>query len=73
MICNLTPVVRHGWRIGVPRSGVWRELVNTDDARYGGSGVRNGSLASEDIAWQAQAQSIVMTLPPLATVMLVAD
>ena len=73
VICNLTPVVRHGWRIGVPRSGVWRELVNTDDARYGGSGVRNGSLASEDIAWQAQAQSIVMTLPPLATVMLVAD
>ena len=73
VICNLTPVVRHGWRIGVPQAGAWRELINTDQAVYGGSGVGNGVLESEALPWQDQAQSIVMTLPPLATVMLVID
>ena len=73
VICNLTPVVRHGWRIGVPQAGAWRELINTDPAVYGGSGVGNGVLESEALPWQDQAQSIVMTLPPLATVMLVID
>ena len=73
VICNLTPVVRHGWRIGVPQAGAWRELINTDQAVYGGSGVGNGVLESEALPWQDQAQSIVVTLPPLATVMLVID
>ena len=73
VICNLTPVVRHGWRIGVPQAGAWRELINTDQTVYGGSGVGNGVLESEALPWQDQAQSIVMTLPPLATVMLVID
>jgi 1,4-alpha-glucan branching enzyme len=39
VVCNFTPVVREGWRIGVPAAGTWRELINTDDAVYGGSGV----------------------------------
>ena len=73
VICNLTPVVRHGWRIGVPQAGAWRELINTDQTVYGGSGVGNGVLESEALPWQDQAQSIVVTLPPLATVMLVID
>ena len=73
VICNLTPVVRHGWRIGVPQAGAWRELINTDQTVYGGSGVGNGVLESEALPWQDQTQSIVMTLPPLATVMLVID
>ena len=73
VIWNLTPVVRHGWRIGVPQAGAWRELINTDQTVYGGSGVGNGVLESEALPWQDQAQSIVMTLPPLATVMLVID
>jgi len=71
VVCNLTPVVREGWRVGVPQSGLWRELINTDAAIYGGSGVGNAPLASEPVAWHDRAQSVVMTLPPLATVMLV--
>ena len=41
VVCNFTPVVRHGYRIGLPRSGRWREALNTDAAIYGGSGVGN--------------------------------
>jgi 1,4-alpha-glucan branching enzyme len=70
VICNLTPVVRHGWRIGVPAEGAWHEVLNTDAAEFGGSGVGNGVLDSEAVGWQGQAQSVVMTLPPLATVIL---
>ncbi len=71
VVCNLTPVVRHGWRTGVPHGGSWCELINTDAAAYGGSGVGNGVLQSEAVPWQGQPESVVMTLPPLATVMLV--
>ncbi|HEY8614189.1 MAG TPA: 1,4-alpha-glucan branching protein GlgB, partial [Roseomonas sp.] len=41
VVCNLTPVPRQGYRIGVPVSGWWREILNTDAASYGGSGVGN--------------------------------
>ncbi|MFM2052250.1 MAG: 1,4-alpha-glucan branching protein GlgB [Pseudomonadota bacterium] len=71
--CNFTPVVHHGWRVGVPRAGAWREVINTDASVYGGSGVGNGVLESESVGWHGQAQSVVMTLPPLATVMLVCE
>ena len=71
VLCNFTPVVRHGWRIGVPQAGSWAELINTDADVYGGSNVVNGPLASELVPWQGQAQSVQLTLPPLATVMLV--
>ena len=56
--CNFTPVVRHGWRIGVPQAGTWTELINTDADVYGGSNVVNGPLASEPVPWQGQAQSV---------------
>jgi 1,4-alpha-glucan branching enzyme len=71
VLCNFTPVVRHGWRIGVPQAGTWAELINTDADVYGGSNVVNGPLASEPVPWQGQAQSVQLTLPPLATLMLV--
>ena len=71
VLCNFTPVVREGWRIGVPQAGTWVELINTDAAGYGGSDVVNGPLASEAVPWQGQAQSVLLTLPPLATLMLV--
>ncbi|MEX8519296.1 MAG: 1,4-alpha-glucan branching protein GlgB [Leptothrix sp. (in: b-proteobacteria)] len=70
VLCNFTPVVRHGWRIGVPSAGAWREVINTDAAIYGGSGVGNDVLETEPVAWQGFEQSVVLTLPPLATVML---
>jgi 1,4-alpha-glucan branching enzyme len=39
VVCNFTPVVHLGWRLGVPRAGRWRERLNTDSHHYGGSNV----------------------------------
>ncbi|HRD35627.1 MAG TPA: 1,4-alpha-glucan branching protein GlgB [Rhodocyclaceae bacterium] len=73
VVCNFTPVVRPNWRIGVPHAGTWRELINTDADVYWGSGVHNPPLTSQPIGWQGREHSLSMTLPPLATVMLVCD
>jgi len=73
VVCNFTPVVREHWRIGVPAAGTWHELINTDDAVYGGSGVTNGPLHSDALPWQGEAQSIVLRLPPLGVAMLVRE
>jgi 1,4-alpha-glucan branching enzyme len=67
-LANFTPVPRHGYRVGLPRPGAWREVLNTDDDAFGGSGVGNGTLQSEDIPWQGRDWSAVVTLPPLAVV-----
>jgi 1,4-alpha-glucan branching enzyme len=65
----MTPVVREGFRLGVPRAGWWREVLNTDSAIYDGSNVGNsGGLASEPVGAHGHAASIVLRLPPLATV-----
>jgi 1,4-alpha-glucan branching enzyme len=69
--CNFTPVVRHGYRLGVPVNGVYREVLNSDAPMYGGSGVLNGMLmASEPHNWRGQPASIVLSLPPLSVVYL---
>ncbi|WP_237321730.1 1,4-alpha-glucan branching enzyme [Streptomyces sp. JJ36] len=71
-LTNCSPVVRHAYRTGVP-DGVtgWREVLNTDDPAYGGSGVRNaGGTATEPVAAHGRAGSVTATLPPLATVWL---
>jgi 1,4-alpha-glucan branching enzyme len=71
VVCNFTPVVRHGYRVGVPEAGWYREMLNTDAADYGGSGVGNqGGLSSEMVPRHGLGHSLVLTLPPLATVML---
>ncbi len=44
-VCNFTPVPRHDYRVGVPRSGHWREVLNSDAHIYGGSGMGNGGGA----------------------------
>jgi len=68
--CNFTPIVREGYRIGVPRGGAWRELLNSDAPFYGGSGVGNmgRSMATGEPA-HGRAHSLVVTLPPLAIVL----
>ncbi len=71
--CNFTPMPRHGYRIGVPSGKTgWREVLNTDAAIYGGSNVGNGggAIAVEPVPAQSHAQSIALTLPPLATLFL---
>ncbi|MDM0115526.1 1,4-alpha-glucan branching protein GlgB [Variovorax sp. J22R133] len=68
-VCNFTPVVRQGYRLGVPSVGSYREIINTDNPVYGGSGVGNGVVESEAVSSHGWEQSLVMTVPPLATVM----
>ena len=71
VVCNFTPVVRRGWRVGVPRAGRWRERLNTDSAWYGGSNVGTplGQADSQPLGCDGRSDSIVIDLPPLATVM----
>jgi 1,4-alpha-glucan branching enzyme len=70
-VFNFTPVVREGYRMGVPEPGRYRELINTDAAAYGGSNVGNaGTLESAPVAAQGMAQSLLLTLPPLAGLIL---
>jgi len=67
VVCNFTPEVREGYRIGVPYSGRWEEIFNTDAETYGGGNVGNGgALYADDWALQGMPHSLNMTLPPLA-------
>jgi len=70
VVSNFTPVPRHGYRIGVGQPGRYVEILNTDDAHYGGSGLRNGELQTEPVGAHGRDQSLSITVPPLATVML---
>ncbi len=68
-VVNATPQVRYNYRLGVPESGFWREIINTDAETYGGSNVGNyGGIRSENVPWMAREHSILIHLPPLATV-----
>ncbi|MCL2789174.1 MAG: 1,4-alpha-glucan branching protein GlgB [Desulfobulbus sp.] len=71
VICNFTPVVRKQYRIGVPRPGAYRELINSDLAVYGGSGVENGpAFTTLAESCHTFGQCLSLTLPPLATLWL---
>ena len=70
-VCNFTPIPRYGYRLGVPEAGDYYEVINSDDGRYGGSGlVNNQAMPSGAMSWQSCPHSILLTLPPLATVVL---
>jgi 1,4-alpha-glucan branching enzyme len=67
VICNFTPVVRDDYRVGVPRPGYYREILNTDSGYYWGSGAgNNGGVNAEPIPWNGKPWSIRLRLPPLA-------
>jgi len=67
-VCHFTPVVRPNYRVGVPRAGFWREVINTNSQYYGGSGLGNeGGRATEPVAADGHGQSLRLTLPPLST------
>jgi len=71
VVCNCTPVVRENYRLGVPRPGFYREILNTDGTAYWGSNVGNsGGLNAEPIAWSGHPCSLRLTLPPLSAVFL---
>jgi 1,4-alpha-glucan branching enzyme len=65
-VANLTPVPRHGYRLGLPSGGRWVDVLNTDDERWGGSGVVQPEVETDGTPWQGQPDSAVLTLPPLA-------
>ncbi|MEQ9812169.1 MAG: 1,4-alpha-glucan branching protein GlgB [Azospirillaceae bacterium] len=70
-VSNFTPVPRRGYRVGLPSGGLWREVLNTDAAVYGGSDVGNpGTRQADAIAWHGRGHSIALDLPPLATIVL---
>ena len=71
VVLNATPVVRQGYRIGVPEAGAYREVFNSDADRYGGSNVGNlGAVRAESIAHMGRPYSVELTLPPLAALYL---
>lgn len=68
-VANFTPVPRHNYRVGVPDGGFWRELLNSDAADYGGSGLGNfGGVFADSIPCHARPFSLNLTLPPLGIV-----
>jgi 1,4-alpha-glucan branching enzyme len=70
-VCNFTPVPRYGYRLGVPDAGEYYELLNSDAKRYGGSGIENlQPMPSGPVYWQSCPHSILLTLPPLSTIIL---
>ena len=71
VVCNMTPVVREGYKVGVPGEGLYEEVLNTDAEAYGGSGVGNGgALPAEAAPAQGRDRSLSLTLPPLSTIIL---
>ena len=68
--CNFTPVVRAGYRMGVPAPGRYTEIFNSDSSFYSGSNVGNGSgVDSEQIGWNGREHSIQINIPPLGAAM----
>ena len=71
VVMNCTPVPHHDYRVGVPRGGLWREILNTDAAAFGGSGMGNlGTVMAEEHAFHARPVSLRLTLPPLSALYL---
>jgi 1,4-alpha-glucan branching enzyme len=67
VVCNFTPVLREEYRVGVPRAGFYREILNTDSKFYEGTDAGNaGGVSAEPIPWNNRPYSIKLRLPPLA-------
>jgi 1,4-alpha-glucan branching enzyme len=62
---NFTPVLREGFRVGVPQAGYWEEIFNSDAKEYGGLGFGNcGGVETEPIEWDGRRHSLCLQLPP---------
>jgi len=73
-VCHFTPVLRTGYRVGVPRPGFWREIANSDAHEYGGSGAGNlGGVQSQPVSVRGPPHSIVLTVPPLSVLLLTCE
>jgi 1,4-alpha-glucan branching enzyme len=68
VVINMTPAVHHGYEIGVNQAGVWQEILNTDAAKYGGSGTHNvGKLRTINGEKHGRKQCLSLSLAPLST------
>jgi 1,4-alpha-glucan branching enzyme len=71
VVCNFTPVPRLNYRIGAPRGGYWREILNSDASEHGGSGHGNmGGAEASPVPYHGRMHSLNLTLPPLGAVFL---
>jgi len=71
VVCNFTPVPQYDYRVGVPDHGAWSEVLNTDAEGYGGTNAGNGgTLQAEAVPSHGFPNSLSLTLPPLATLIL---
>ena len=71
VVCNFTPIVRNPYKIGVPGGGIWREVLNSDAAEFGGTGIRNeGDIKAAEEPWHGRSFAITLQLPPLGMMIL---
>lgn len=68
--CNFTPILRENYRIGNPKKGKLKEILNSDETKYGGAGNGNPNIKSSTKAWHGYKKSIEITIPPLGIVIL---
>jgi len=67
VVANFTPIPRHNYIIGVPTAGTWKEILNSDASRYGGSGLGNlGAVQANPVPSHGRVRSLTLTLPPLS-------
>ncbi|MCA6079159.1 1,4-alpha-glucan branching protein GlgB [Fulvivirga sedimenti] len=69
-VCNFTPQLHHEYRVGVSATGEWIEIFNSDDKKYSGTGLTNGSVETTSTQSHGKDQSVVLKLPPLAIILL---
>ncbi len=73
-VVNFSPTPHYQYKLGLPRSGVWREVLNTDGEGYGGSGVGNlGAVVAAESSWHGQPASATLVVPPLGALWLVPE
>lgn len=71
VVCNFTPVPRINHRVGVPRGGFWKEILNSDAEVYGGSGYGNfGGIEADSVSAHGRPHSLTLSLPPLGVILL---
>ncbi len=68
-VCNFNPVPKYGYKVGVPKAGYWKEILNSDSEAYFGSNIGNlGGVNTKDYSTHARPYTIEIALPPLAAV-----
>ena len=68
VVCNFNPVLREHYQIGVPVAGWYQELLNSDDVKYGGTGVHNKKMRSKKGKMHGMENTLTLTIPPLSTI-----